>query len=303
VLVIDKPAAISSSQALGRIKKILTPGRIGHTGALDPFATGALILLLNQATRLAAVFGAAPKAYCGLLQLGASTDSGDYTGQILENKPVPKLSRPLVEAQMAKMVGPQLQSPPMFSAAKYQGRPLYHYARQGIAIAKPPRPVEVFAARLLELGQDFLTFRLTTGSGVYVRSWAAELAQALGSAGHLRRLRREANGPFGESSFLALDEAAELSAAELAARVLAVDDALNLLGVPAIYVDDDMSWRLRQGVVFRKDNFADPPEVGLAYVLNRKNRELVTVLNFWAQARNDRDYEVVRVFNPDGAEA
>ncbi len=298
VMVLDKPVDITSYQALAKVKRKLCPARIGHTGTLDPFATGVLVLLFNQATRLAEVFGVGEKTYVGVLRMGCATDSGDFTGQIIKQAEVPNLDMATIENAMAEIVGVLMQSPPMYSAAKHQGKPLYSYARQGEKINKPPRQVLVKSASLLAYENESLSFKITCGSGVYVRSWAEDLAAKLGTVGHLSALRREKNGPFKCEDALSLGKIEDLNEVELRSAMMPTALALNMLGAHVIRVDAEEAFKLRQGAVFSRLDFINAPPSGLAYVLDG-DEELVAVMNFLDINQHDagKDYETIRVFH------
>lgn len=304
VLVLNKAIDLTSYQALARIKRKLLPVRLGHTGTLDPFASGILVLLFNQATRLADVFGAGEKVYQAELSLGRATDTGDHTGQTSAEKPCANISAQQVESAMQELVGNIMQAPPAYSAAKHQGKPLYSYARSGQPVHKPPRPVTIKSARLLDLREDRLSFELTCGSGVYVRSWAEDLALKLNTVGHLSKLARIKNGPFTLSYALSLADADEMGPDEIKEHIMPLEAALDMLGVAALKVDADTAFALRQGMMLKKADFANPPGKGLAYVLDDEQR-LVTVVDFYepGQGKPGRDYETIRVFNVTSASA
>lgn len=311
VLVIDKPAGPTSHDVVELLRRRFRPAKLGHAGTLDPFATGVLVLACNRATRMTSLLGAGDKLYRGRLALGAATDSGDPTGQIIAEAPVPELKRERVEAALKELEGQRQQAPPPFSAAKHRGRPLYAYARQGVTVYKEPRTITVHRARLLELAPEAIVFDLLCSRGTYVRALAAELAQALGTEGHLKALRRLASAPFGEDEVLGLEQARELSPEELGRRLLGLDPALERCGLPAVVLDAERAWQLRQGRIL-------PREVLLAgaqgqmrlsgpFRVLSQDGELVAVLRWLkpGQRLPGRDYENLRVFpeQPQGLPA
>jgi tRNA pseudouridine55 synthase len=298
IMVLKKPAGISSYQALACIKNKLQPARLGHTGTLDPFASGVLLLLFNQATRLADLFGCGEKIYQGIMRLGQATDTGDPTGQIVGELPVPVLSEDEVREAMTGLTGMQMQTPPMFSALKHQGKPLYRYARQGIKINKPPRQVNIKRVDLIKWDGMNITFTLVCESGVYVRAWAESLAEKLNTVGHLRNLQRVANGPFTEQQALSLDEAEDLLYEQLAETVIPCHQALAGLGLPMLKLDADKSHCLRQGMILPKSQFPGAPDDGPAYIMDEAGH-LLSVVRFLADGLNksNRGYETIRVFN------
>ena len=198
VLVVDKPAGPTSHDVVARLRGRFGPGKIGHSGTLDPFATGVLVVAFNQATKLSDLLGAGGKKYQAGLVLGRCTDTGDLTGSETGAAPVPELDRSRVEQALAAMIGPRMQSPPAYSAAKHEGRPLYSYARDGKKVEKPPRPITIYDAALLDLRPGEIDFEMHCSRGAYIRTLGEDLAKDLGSVGHLQSLRRTASLPFGQ---------------------------------------------------------------------------------------------------------
>ena len=296
VMVVDKPAGITSFKALEVVKRKLAPLRIGHTGTLDPFAEGVLVLLFNQATRLADLFGQGRKVYHALLTLGQKRDTGDHTGQMVAEACVPELTDGQVSAAMQSLVGRIMQAPPMYSAAKFEGKALYRYAREGIKIAKPPREVDISSACLLDLQAGRISFELVCGSGVYVRSWAEDLAAGLGTLGYLSSLSRERNGPFSRQEALSLDEAMELDEESLREKVMPCNEALDALGVPELKVNNELGFNLRQGLKLERRLLSGAPVKGPAYMID-EDGDIVSVVRFLDMAPAGRDYETIRVFN------
>jgi tRNA pseudouridine55 synthase len=201
-LVVDKPVGLTSHDVVGVMRAVLGLKRVGHTGTLDPFATGALPLALGTATRLIQYLDEDHKVYDATLQLGARTETGDLEGAVEAEAPVPPLAAPAVEAVLAGFLGERMQVPPRYSAVKVNGRRLYEYARAGQHVEVAARPVRIDALELLAVGADTLRLRVTCGRGTYVRALGEEIAQALGTEGHLVQLRRLASGPFGVETAL-----------------------------------------------------------------------------------------------------
>jgi tRNA pseudouridine55 synthase len=302
VLVIDKPAGPTSHDVVDRLRRRFKPAKLGHGGTLDPFATGVLVLAFNRATRMTSLLGAGDKLYLGRIALGMATDSGDPTGQVTERAPVPELSREQVEAALAGLVGERMQVPPAFSAVKHQGKPLYAYAREGIEVKKAARPISIHRARLLDLGPEHIEFDLLCSRGTYVRSLAVDLAQELGTVGHLETLRRQASAPFAEGEALGLDEALDLTPRELSGRLVGLSPALERCGLPAVEVDDDRAWELRQGRILSREvllaGAGEPQRVKGPFRVLTGQGELVAVLRWLepGEVRPGRDYENIRVF-------
>lgn len=195
-LVVDKPAGITSHDVVDVVRAVTGIRKVGHTGTLDPFATGVLPLALGHATRLIQFLDESIKVYDALVRFGTATDTGDPTGEVIEEKPLPTADQPQVEALLAGMVGDQLQTPPPYSAVKHKGKPLYHYARKGLDVKVDPRPITIHGMELLAYDTSSLSVRITCSRGTYARVLASDIAEALGSAGHLETLSRARSGPF-----------------------------------------------------------------------------------------------------------
>jgi tRNA pseudouridine55 synthase len=211
-LVIDKPAGITSHDVVAMVRAVTGVKKVGHTGTLDPFATGVLPLALGAATRLISFLDEDLKIYDARVQLGSATDTGDPTGQVIRTADVPDVSDARVREALAEFKGVRMQAPPKYSAVKVQGKPLYKYAREGQEVEAAPRPTRIDGIELLDRGADWLQVRIVCGRGTYARVLADEIAQALGTAGHLRELRRTRSGPFHEGQALSLDRLSEIVA-------------------------------------------------------------------------------------------
>ncbi len=305
VLVVDKPEGPTSHDVVAKLRGRFGPAKIGHSGTLDPFATGVLVVAFNQATKLSDLLGAGGKKYRAGLVLGRCTDTGDLAGSETGTAPVPELDRATVEQALAVMIGPRMQSPPAYSAAKHEGRPLYSYARDGKIVEKPPRPITIYDAALLDLRPGEIDFEMHCSRGAYIRTLGEDLAKDLGSVGHLQSLRRTASLPFGQDEAIGLEQALELTPEELARRLISMSEALGRCGLPAVTVDDDGAWRLRQGQGLPSETLL--PQ-GLAldkaqgpFRVLEHNGTLIAVLRWLEpdEPRRDRDYEVIRVFPGD----
>jgi tRNA pseudouridine55 synthase len=199
VVLIDKPRGVTSFAMVRQVRRLLGIRKVGHAGTLDPFATGLLIVCAGRpATRLIDRFMAGGKTYRALLQLGMETETLDPEGRVVRTTPVPALTEEEIMRCLARFTGRQLQAPPPFSAVKHQGKPLYHYARQGIMIAKEPRQIEI--SSLLFGGYDPLAHQLAVdvacSRGTYIRVLAADIGRSLGCGAHLLELRRLGSGCF-----------------------------------------------------------------------------------------------------------
>ncbi len=190
LLLLDKPGGLTSNQALQQARHILNAAKAGHTGSLDPMATGLLPCCFGDATRLARFMLDSDKTYEATVRLGHETDTGDATGAPTVSAPVPALSRSTVEAACAALTGDIQQVPPMYSALHHQGKRLYELAREGVKVERTARPVTIHRFDLLALRSDELDFRIKVSKGTYIRTLLEDLARALGTRGYTSRLRR-----------------------------------------------------------------------------------------------------------------
>ena len=207
--VIDKPAGITSNAALSRVRRISKNKRAGHTGTLDPFATGVLVVAVGRATRLFPLLHSEKKRYRAILRLGASTDTADLTGEVIDRAPVPAFGANELAVVSSELCGPQLQIPPAYSAKKVAGVPSHVLARQGRAVELRAVEIEVFSlalARLDDLGSDCVAIDVECSRGTYVRTLAEEIARRLGTLGHLVELRRTHSDGFGIEASVALED-------------------------------------------------------------------------------------------------
>lgn len=245
IVLLDKPAGISSNQALQRVRHLLRARKGGHTGALDPLATGLLPVCLGEATKLAGHLLGARKAYETLARLGRTTDTADADGSTLREREVPGFDDAAVEAVLVPLRGRIMQRPPVYSALKQGGEPLYAKARRGEAIDVPPREVEVHGLRVIERGPDWLRLHVECGSGTYVRSLVTDIGEALGCGAHVEQLRRLWVAPFHAPRMVTLDELQELDEAGREAWVLPLEAGLS--GWRHIALDAAQARQLGQG--------------------------------------------------------
>lgn len=245
ILLLDKPRGPSSNQALQAARRLLAAAKGGHTGSLDPLASGMLPLCLGEATKIAGLLLGARKAYEAVAKLGVVTDSGDADGRTIEVRPVPALDPAAVESALAPLRGRIRQRPPAYSALKQGGEALYRKARRGEAVQVPEREVEVFALDLVERGADWLRLRIECGSGTYVRSLVGDLGQALGCGAHVSALRRLWVEPFRDCPMIALDRLEAMPMAEREACLLPIEAGLG--GFPACTLAPEPARRFAQG--------------------------------------------------------
>lgn len=221
MLLIDKPAGWTSHDCVAVLRKLFPRNtKVGHTGTLDPLATGLLVALIGPCTKLQARLQGMDKVYTGTIRLGVKTDTGDITGKITEEKPVPALDLARLKAECAAFVGTVASSAPAYSAVKHEGRPLYEYARKGLEVPVKARSSVVHSWEAVGWAAPELTHRLHCASGTYVRTLAEMLGDKLGCGGTVSTLRRESVGPFLLADALTLDATRALAPDALAKRLL-----------------------------------------------------------------------------------
>jgi len=205
VLLLDKPVGLSSNDALIRAKRVLNAKKAGHTGTLDPFATGLLPLCFGEATKFSQDLLEADKSYEAKVHLGITTTTGDTEGEALETRAV-DVTLEQIEAALARLRGPIVQVPPMYSALKRDGKALYEYAREGITLEREARPVTIHALSMLAYQAPFLTIRVTCSKGTYVRVLGEDIGALLGCGAHLNALRRIEVGALDAAGMITLDD-------------------------------------------------------------------------------------------------
>lgn len=246
VVLLDKPAGPSSNQALQRVRRLFNARKAGHTGTLDPFATGMLPICLGEATKTSAFILDARKAYRATARLGIATSTGDPEGEVVREAPVPPPDDHRLREVLSRFIGIGEQVPPMYSAIKYQGRPLYEYARQGIEVARKPRPVEIHAIELVESRWPDITFEVTCGKGTYIRTLAEDIATAFGTVAHLVALRRLWVHPFVTATMHTLEAVEAATETETHGSILLPADA-GLADWPVVTVNAESVARLANG--------------------------------------------------------
>jgi tRNA pseudouridine55 synthase len=241
-LLLDKPVGLSSNRALQEAKKLLGAKKAGHAGTLDPLASGLLVLLFGEATKFAGFMLDADKEYVATVKLGVRTSTGDAEGAVLEARPV-DVTQDAVRSVLGRFRGVIEQVPPMHSALKRQGVPLYKLARKGESVARAPRRVEVHELELLAYAPPVLELRVRCSKGTYIRALAEDIGAALGTLGHLAALRRTASGRFNVAQAMSID--ALRASADRASRLLPLDALLA--GLPSAELDAAAESRLRKG--------------------------------------------------------
>jgi len=239
IVLLDKPLGLSSNHALQRVKRMLGADKAGHVGSLDPLATGMLPICLGEATKIAGEIVSQRKRYQFTVKLGERTATGDVEGAVVETCSIPTLGPTEIEAALQRFVGPQKQTPPMFSAIKKDGQPLYKLARAGIEIERAARDIVIFELSLERLDGAELALATLCAKGTYVRVLAEDIARALGTCGHVTRLRRTYVEPFEEEAMQTLEEI------EQGPRILPADGGVPHM--PAVRLTAEATERLMHG--------------------------------------------------------
>jgi len=248
ILLLDKPLGMSSNQALQAARRLLRAAKGGHTGALDPLATGLLPLCFGEGTKIAGMLLGSRKAYVAECRLGATTTTADLEGEILDRRPVPALDAEQIEQALAALRGRIDQVPPAYSALKQGGEPLYVKARRGEAVEVAPREVEIHRLELLARDGDCLRLMVECGSGTYVRSLAVDLGERLGCGAHLISLRRLWVEPFRAPTMVTLNELEQAAGqGEAAAEALLLPLSAGLAELPALALDAAQARAVAQG--------------------------------------------------------
>ena len=246
VVALDKPKGMSSNAAVQAAKRLFHARKVGHTGSLDPLATGVLPLCFGNATRFSQFLLDSDKRYVAEVRLGVSTDSGDADGSVVEERPVGQLTRRAVDEALASFRGDIEQVPSMFSAIKHHGQPLYKLARQGVEVERKARPITVYSNEIVAMGSDVLTLDVHCSKGTYVRSIVHELGEMLGCGAHVTDLRRTLAGPFDEDDLVTFETLREADAERrLDALLQPISSAVRQW--PAVTLTDHTAYYLRQG--------------------------------------------------------
>lgn len=226
VLVIDKPQGPTSHDVVMRVKRKLGAKKVGHLGTLDPIATGVLPLVINRATRYAELLQQGAKRYETVLKLGVTTDTYDAEGRVVEERPLEGITEQAVVATIEGFRGRQKQLPPMYSAVKVGGVPLYRLARKGVVVEREPKDIEIYSIKVVSVELPFVRFVVESSRGTYVRTLCHDIGKRLGCGGHLYRLKRTKSGIFGIEHALSL----ELNRERLLDAIIPLPRVLSQLG-------------------------------------------------------------------------
>ena len=230
VLLVDKAGGMTSHDVVAIVRRVLGFKKVGHCGTLDPLATGLLIVVLGRGTKIQDLLMAEDKEYAGTLELGAVTDSQDADGVVTETRPVPELTREQIDAAFAKFHGDFYQMPPMVSAIKKEGVPLYKLARQGKTVEREPRFVHVFAHEITGVRLPEIDFRVVCSKGFYVRTYAHDIGAELGCGAHLKQLRRTKSGRFDLQRSVTVEELQTKDRAAIIEKIISLPEVSRLRG-------------------------------------------------------------------------
>lgn len=268
ILLLDKPLGFSSNQALQKIKWLLQAAKAGHTGTLDPLATGLLPLCFGEATKFAHYLTEADKTYVATLKLGTVTTTGDAEGEVIASSPVNVTSIEFAAA-CRQLVGEINQTPPMYSALKHEGKALYEYARAGIEIARDARQVTIHQIEVNRFAGDVAEITVRCSKGTYIRTLAEDIGKSLGCGAHLIGLRRTATAAYDIAQAMTLQQFEQMTEAERLAALAPPDSAV--LYLPALILDNDAAYYLLQGQsVWQQGNIPK----GLLRLYDAQNRFL-----------------------------
>lgn len=245
ILLIDKPQGLSSNGILQKIKFLYYAKSAGHTGSLDPLATGLLPICFGEATKFSQYLLDSDKTYTVTAQLGVRTTTSDREGEIVSERTVPDFSQKNLEKALDSFRGKIQQVPSMFSALKYQGKPLYFYARQGITIERPAREIEIYRCDLLDHASHQLQLKIHCSKGTYVRTLVDDLGELLGCGAHVAELRRTQVGHFTEDQMISFEKLSSFTEQERIAQLLPMESALQ--GLPRVFISTATASFVRKG--------------------------------------------------------
>jgi len=258
LLLLDKPAGESSNRSLQKAKRIFNAAKAGHTGTLDPLATGLLVICFGRATKISDYLLAVDKQYQVVLKLGVSTDSADADGKILEQRDASNVTEAQILQHAETLTGSIEQVPPMYSAVKHQGSRLYELARKGIEVERTPRKVKIFSFEMINYQQSLVTMQVHCSKGTYIRTLVEDLGKLLLCGAHVVELRRTSIGPFTEPKMHTLDELeefAEQGSSVIDQILIPTDQAL--MDWPAVTVADEQMKDMRNGHTLQLPNLPD----------------------------------------------
>lgn len=256
IFIVDKPVNISCAKVVSIVKKISDTKKAGHTGTLDPFATGVMICCVNKATKLASFFLKGDKKYQGVLKLGVETNTQDSTGTVTSTGKVGEFSKTTIESVFQEFVGKIDQIPPVFSALKHKGTPLYKLARRGKPFTKPPRSITIYYINILAIDLPEISFEVSCSSGTYIRTLCADLGKRFGCGGHLKALTRVGCNRFSLKDASSLNQLKDLAkTGHIGERLISLNDALP--DMPSYNADKSLTEKIKYGRIISKKDLGE----------------------------------------------
>lgn len=299
ILLIDKPSGMTSHDVVRRVRRICKTRRVGHTGTLDPMATGVLVVAVGEGTRIVQFLMEGRKSYRATLKLGECTDTQDAEGKVVARSDWSGVTETNIRQFLAGLCGPQQQLPPMFSALKQNGVALHTLARKGVEVERSMRNIEIFGIRLLAIELPFVTFEVDCSKGTYVRTLAHDVGASLGPGAHLTALRRIENSGFRDSQCLSVETLEQIPAEEVAERLLDIDAALPTW--PKLEVEGPPLTRLLHGIPPSLDEVnprLELPVEGIQVKLFSQGRLVALAQVDTTRTKEKRgDFELLRVFS------
>ncbi len=281
ILVIDKSPGLSSARVVSIVKRLLQAPKVGHAGTLDPFATGVLIVCINQATRLARFWLNSTKTYQAELCLGIETDTQDPTGNVISTCEASDIPEDTLRAVIESFVGTMNQAPPVYSALKHQGVPLYKLARKGEPFQKPARQVQIYRLEILEIALPLVRFEVSCSAGTYIRTLCSDIGKILGCGGHLKNLRRTTCSGYTIADAITLSDLEELvRSGDVARQLTGMAEALP--DMVSFQADKSLTDKLKYGMMI---TIADVPSScllpgeNLVKIIDENNR-LLSILSY-----------------------
>ncbi|MFH1350751.1 MAG: tRNA pseudouridine(55) synthase TruB [Pseudomonadota bacterium] len=298
IILMDKNESITSFDVVKRVRKVLKINKVGHAGTLDPFATGLLIILLGQGTKLSPFLMDTHKVYQATMRLGIKTETQDLTGRVIQTKPVPKFEREYIKEIARGFIGEIEQVPPVFSALKYKGKRAYEFARKGIKVDLKSRKVKIHSLEMTSIDLPDMMMKVACSRGTYIRTLASDLGERLGTGAYLIALRRLAIGPFNVKDALASSNIGLDSADKLRKAIIPLREALP--HIKGVLVDAHMAQKIRDGCQPRWEEEGteigsfDPPEYFVKIV---SPRELVAIIRVNRPSIDEKGgLKIMRVF-------
>ena len=294
IIAVHKPEGISSARVVARVKRVLGAKKVGHTGTLDPFATGLLLCAVNQGTRISRFFLGGHKRYLAQVCLGIETDTYDLTGQTVftaEQGAMDALNPAMVKAVVRSYIGVQDQVAPAFSALKHEGVPLYKLARQGKTIQKPPRRIEIFDIVIHKLDLPYIDVEVFCSTGTYIRSLAFDIGRKLGCGAHLSRLCRTQSSAFLLENATDLEALEKLSKTDVQQKIVSLSDCLSFM--PEIVVSNSTAIKIRYGQKLQQEEMGPCPEEPVPFVRLMDNHQNILAIVQFDETRSEYNYYCV----------